>query len=201
MIRQLDSWRELLPPMLQWSDNARFNLAPPFDEVDRIKVGPLFTVKPIDDDRYREHKSVLATGTAMLRSRYYYARYLTLRPFVYKALHFPRQTQPDEMHCVAMCLQSCLLWPMSMYPVTQRKRLIPMLFTWNQNFMSILLILRMTAVDPGLAEIRRNNIHQPELESTVLLLLDWFRDMRLIDGVANWAWGILEHIYADMPRR
>lgn len=201
MIRQLDQWRALLPRMLQWNDDARFDLAPPFDEINRIKVGPLFTVNPVDDDRYREHKSVLATGTAMLRSRYYYARYLTLRPFVYKALHFPEQTQLDEQQCVAMCLQSCLLWPMSMYPVTQRKRLVPMLFTWNQNFMSILLILRMTAVDGVLAEIRRKHINPVELESTVVLLLDWFRDMRLIDGVANWAWGILEHIYQDMPRR
>jgi hypothetical protein len=42
---------------------------------------------------------------ALLRTRYYYAKYMVHRPFVYKALHFPEQTTQEDAQGVAECLR------------------------------------------------------------------------------------------------
>jgi len=42
---------------------------------------------------------------ALLRTRYYYAKFMVYRPFVYKALHFPSQISPEDAEGVAECLR------------------------------------------------------------------------------------------------
>ena len=42
---------------------------------------------------------------ALLRTRYYYAKYIIYRPYVYKALHFPDQMQQEDAEGVAECLR------------------------------------------------------------------------------------------------
>lgn len=56
-------------------------------------------------------------------------------------------------------LQSCLKWPITLAPSSRRKRLVPYLFCWSQNFTGILLILHLTRVHPVLHQIRASMAH------------------------------------------
>jgi len=172
--RQLDHWRTLLPPVLQWNDQ------------DRYEVTVLAQDSPVE------------LGSSHLRSRYYYARFMIYRPFVYKALHFPDYMCEEDIHYTAQCLQACMLWPISMDPPRMRKRLIPYLFAWTQNFLGVLLVLRMTTEHKKLRSIAESNHMLDDIEKTVHLLLDWFRDMRQLDGMAEWSWNILSQLYSDV---
>jgi hypothetical protein len=42
---------------------------------------------------------------ALLRTRYYQAKYMIYRPFVYKALHFPEQMTQEDAEGAAECLR------------------------------------------------------------------------------------------------
>jgi len=44
---------------------------------------------------------------ALLRTRFYQAKYMVYRPFVYKALHFPEQMSQEDAEGVAECLRVC----------------------------------------------------------------------------------------------
>jgi hypothetical protein len=121
------------------------------------------------------------------------------RPLVYKALHFPAQMSEEDILYAAECLKACMLWPISMDPPRMRKRLIPYLFAWSQNFLGVLLILRMTSQNRMLREIAERHLNVVDVEKTVELLLDWFRDMRQIDGMAEWSWNILSKLYNVPP--
>jgi len=200
LTRQLDNWRELLPAGLQWDDNDRFGFPANFNTKNTADQGLLFS---IDSDMRppTELGNSFAMTTAQLRSRYYYARFMIYRPFVFKALHFPEQMTENDTHFTASCLQACLLWPIAMEPTKRRKRLVPYLFAWTQNFLGVLLILRMTTEHPVLRTITERYLDAVEVEQTVYLLLDWFRDMRQADGIAEWAWGILTQLYSDVLDR
>ncbi|KAK4551249.1 hypothetical protein LTR86_011270, partial [Recurvomyces mirabilis] len=50
-------------------------------------------------------------------------------------------------------------------------------------------------VDEGTVVSRR------EIESTIGLLLEWMRDVKQVDGIAEWSWGILEPLYDLRPER
>jgi hypothetical protein len=39
------------------------------------------------------------------------------------------------------------------------------------------------------------NFEPGELEESTVLMLDWIRDMRKVDRIAQWGWKILEHLY------
>jgi hypothetical protein len=45
---------------------------------------------------------------ALLRTRYYYAKYVAHRPFVYKALHSPEQMCQEDAEGAAECLRVCV---------------------------------------------------------------------------------------------
>lgn len=139
----------------------------------------------------------LAMASAQLRSRYYYTRFMILRPFIFKALHYPEQMTPEDNNHTGQCLQAILLWPIAMNPPRDRKRLIPYLFAWTQNFFGVLLILRMVEENSTIRKIAEHYLDFQETQQTVHLLLDWFRDMRQIDGIAEWAWSVLSHLYSD----
>ncbi|KAF2426578.1 hypothetical protein EJ08DRAFT_616412 [Tothia fuscella] len=172
--QQLERWRDLLPAVLQWKDESRTTYTPELRS-------------PAD--------SPVDLGNAHLRSRYYYAQFMVYRPLVYKALHFPDLMTEEDIRFTSYCLQACMLWPIAMDPPRMKKRLIPYLFAWSQNFLGVLLILRMTTENRMLGSIAERSIDPVEVEKTASLLLDWFRDMRQVDGMAEWAWEVLSSLY------
>ncbi|KAE9964448.1 hypothetical protein BLS_008297 [Venturia inaequalis] len=196
LLRQLEHWRTLLPAALQWDDNKRFEYPNATATIAAASQGPLFSFNHTPATAY-EMEGSLSMASAQLRSRYYYTRFMILRPFVFKALHYPEQMSPDDNDYAGQCLQSCLLWPIAMNPPRARKRLIPYLFAWTQNFFGVLLILRMVKENLTVRKIAEKYLDFTETEQTVHLLLDWFRDMRQIDGIAEWAWSVLSHLYSD----
>jgi len=80
-----------------------------------------------------------------------------------------------------------------------RKRLVPVLFAWTQNFLGVLLILRMITVNDCMGQIARDYLDANEIKDTVLLLLNWMRDMKQVDGIAEWSWNILAAMYNEVP--
>lgn len=194
MARQLDSWRLLLPRPLQWSDSDKFDF-PDSEPTDRLPHEPLFIneqgIGPIN------HKYSLDIVTAQLRTRFYYARFMLYRPFIYKALHFPELMTADDANCCALAIQSACLWPLAMAPPKNKKRLVPHLFTWTQNFLGILLILQMTMENECLDSICEERVSREDRRRTASAMLEWLRDIKQVDGVAEWSWRILEPLYEN----
>ena len=142
------------------------------------------------------HKFNLDVVTAQLRTRFYYARFMMYRPFVYKALHFSELMTADNANCCALAIKSACLWSIAMAPPKNKKRLVPHLFAWTQNFMGILLILRMTTENECLRRICESQVSHEDIQKTVTMMLDWIRDVKQLDGVAEWSWRILEPLYS-----
>lgn len=63
---------------------------------------PLFT--PDLDSEPVHYPYVYDIQVALLRTRFYYAKYMIYRPFVYKALHFPEQMTQEDAQGAAECL-------------------------------------------------------------------------------------------------
>lgn len=191
---QLDSWRHLLPAALQWSDEERF--AHPDDGTPHNPKKMMF-VPDEGPGRAADYRFNIEISTAQLRSRYYYARFMMYRPFVYKAMHFPELMTAADAGYAGACLQAAMLWPICMSPCRDRKRLLPVLFSWTQNFLGVLLILRMTMEHPVLMRIREQYCDEEEFRLTVLLLLDWIIDMKQMEGIGAWGWKVLKQLYPD----
>ena len=191
--RQLESWRSLLPRRLQWQDTDKFDFPNVLGPANRRPNETLFS--PDQGPIPIGHKYNLDLITAQLRTHFYYARYMLYRPFVYKALHFYELMTPEDNECCALAIKSTLLWPIAMAPPKDKKRLVPHAFSWTQNFLGILLVLRMTTENACLKQICEKHVNREELKVTVGLLLDWIRDMRQVDAVADWGWKILEPLY------
>jgi hypothetical protein len=135
---------------------------------------------------------------ALLRSRYYHAKLLIYRPFVYKAIHGGDHITREDADCVANCLQACLKWPIAMSPTCCNKRLIPYICFWTQNIASILVLLHLSQQIPILARIRATLCHDgfdAAANETIALYLDWLRDLKTVDPVARWFWAIVREIY------
>lgn len=227
LVRQIHSWRRLLPVDLQWKDEDRATLAvtpatvaqysdPPVSAAftGNLTSLPLETAHPsaaYDNEstapaaptvEFPQHHSS-APGIhiliAQLRSRYYCAMFLSYRPFVYKALHFPRHLTAEERACAGRCLQSMLLWPISLAPCKDQKRLIPSLFAWTQHFFGILILLRLIWTNPTLQDIASEYLDFEQVKATVELLMEWMADVKQIDGLADWAWPVLESLWQNFP--
>jgi hypothetical protein len=135
---------------------------------------------------------------ALLRTRYYYAKYLIHRPFVYKALHHPESVTREDAEGAAECLKACLKWPVAMSPTCTHKRLVPCLYFWTQNVLGILIVLHLSQQVPVLLRIRQTLCGERfELEAgeTVGLYIDWIRDLKETDKAAAWAWEIVKGVY------
>ncbi|KAF2497843.1 hypothetical protein BU16DRAFT_326546 [Lophium mytilinum] len=194
---QLDDWRHALPVALQWHDADRF--AYPNHSGSRGVPGAQQVLFRFDQGSAESWRgNILDIITAQLRSRYYYAEFMVYRAFVFKALHHPNSMTHEDKEMAARCLKSALLWPISMWPCKNRKRLVPVLFAWTQNFIGVLLVLRMLTVNECLHDIMEHYLDQGEVEQTVMLLLDWMRDVKQIDGIADWSWTFLEKLYDDV---
>lgn len=61
--------------------------------------------------------------------------------------------------------------------------------------MGILLILRMTTENECLKQICDERVNKDDLEQTASLMLDWLRDIKQVDGIAEWGWKILNPLY------
>lgn len=192
LARQLDSWRALLPDEIRWHDNNRFAYVDS-GTFPKHSVEPLFSSdEGIPSTSCKNDLDVL---TAELRTRFYYARHMLYRPFVHKALHCPGLMSADDINCCVLAIQAACLWPVFMAPHKYRKRIVPHLFTWTNSSIGILLILRMTRANEGLRGICEERVSGQEIDRTVVLILDWLKDIKQIDATAQWAWSIFEPMF------
>ena len=136
---------------------------------------------------------------ALLRTRYYYTKYLIHRPYLYKALHSPDTLTPGDAAGVATCLRAALKWPVTMSPACTRKRLIPCLYFWTQNVLGVLLVLYLTRTDLTLQRIVRGGMcgesWDVEVAETVGLYVDWLRDLSVADPAAAFGWNVVRAVY------
>jgi hypothetical protein len=113
---QLTQWRSMLPRDLQWTEDepegfpspqASGGYGQPVDPTlspQRSRSSPpLFTTDLNSEPVHYPY--VYDIQVALLRTRYYYAKYMVHRPFVYKALHFPEQMTQEDAQGVAECLR------------------------------------------------------------------------------------------------
>jgi len=64
---------------------------------------PLFSVDL--DNEPVHYPYAFDIQVALLRTRYYYAKHMVYRPFIYKALHFPEQMTQEDAQGAAECLR------------------------------------------------------------------------------------------------
>ncbi|KAG7292063.1 hypothetical protein NEMBOFW57_002094 [Staphylotrichum longicolle] len=162
-----------------------------------IPADPLMFTTDLDLPPPR-YPYLLDIQVALLRSRYYYTKYLIHRPYLYKALHHPDAMSHDDAVGVAECLKACLKWPVAMSPTARHKRLVPCTFFFTQNFFGILVLLHLSRTVPILRRIRGGLCGERfELDAgeTVGLYLDWVRDLREVDKGTEWHWEVVKGIY------
>ena len=117
---QLSQWRGMLPRPLQWAEddptsfpnqqpgnvgnvgNLNQSLDPSLSPRHSQSGMPMFT-SDLDDEPVR-YPYAYDIQVALLRTRYYYAKYVVYRPSVYKALHYPNQITREDAEGVAECL-------------------------------------------------------------------------------------------------
>ena len=115
---QLSDWRGILPPDLQWAEDDPTSF-PSLQQVDSgdfaQPLDPYSSSQPVQshiplfstdlDKEPFQYPYAYDIQVALLRTRYYQAKYMTYRPFVYKALHFPEQMTLEDAEGVAECLR------------------------------------------------------------------------------------------------
>lgn len=148
--RQLDSWRAHLPFPLQWSDSQlEGNPDPSAIPADAGLSGERLT-SDLDAHMTAVGLEILVVE---LRARFYYARFILNRIYIFKALHFPQKMNKEDVeHCVS-AITAGSMWPLALAPARQKKRLLPHLFTWTQNFIAMLVILCTSPSNECLREI------------------------------------------------
>lgn len=205
---QLDQWRSMLPAQLRWLDHQSTLPGSSQDSFSNIYAdqsmqdGYTFTADL--DTPSTSYPYTADLHAALLRSRYYYTRFLIYRPCVYKVLHFPESMTREDADGAAECLKASLKWPIAMSPPCTNKRLVPTTFFWSQNFFGILILLHLSQQHPILSQIRSSLCGQhfeTEATETTNIYLDWLRDMDKIDSTASWCWNIIRLIYRldDQP--
>ena len=83
-----------------------------------------------------------------------------------------------------------------MAPPKLKKRLVPHLYTWTQNYLGMLLIFKAMYVSNYTLRICRERVGDERIRETVSLMLDWIRDTQQVDGTAEWGWKIVEPLFA-----
>jgi hypothetical protein len=116
--KRLDSWRKSLPLDLQWpeEDPTAFPIAaqmsqsfsnavdPAFKPPQQSQPGQTLFSTDLDQDA-PQYQYLYDIQVAVLRTSYYYAKYMVHRPLLYKALHFPNDMTQEDAEGVAACLQ------------------------------------------------------------------------------------------------
>jgi len=211
MAVQLEQWKRMLPAHLRWQETqpaefphpteAMFNqsMFPP--NAQSVSEGPSpsgFMFSTDLDSNPPSYPYALDVQVALLRTRYYYCKYLIHRPFLYKAFHHPEQMTREDAEGASECLKACLKWPITMSPTCTHKRLVPYLFFWTQNLMGILVLLHLSQQVPILLRIRSTlcgERFEVEASETIGLYMDWVRDLKSVDKAAEWAWELIRSIY------
>ncbi|VBB73360.1 Putative protein of unknown function [Podospora comata] len=222
---QLEQWRGMLPPHLRWQEDcpgafpstttdmfggsthtpASTPISPSMSHTSQpsslpavsTPAPPLMFSTDLDSPP-AQYPYVLDVQVALLRSRYYYTKYLLHRPFLYKALHYPDSVTQDDALGAAECLKASLKWPVAMSPTCKHKRLVPCMFFFTQNFFGILLLLHLSTTVPLLRRIRNTlcgERFEMDARETVGLYLDWLRDLKPIDRGTAWHWEVVRAIY------
>ncbi|KAL2261950.1 hypothetical protein VTK26DRAFT_2932 [Humicola hyalothermophila] len=204
---QLEQWRGVLPAHLRWQEDSPGAFPDPHRPVYNSAVytrgppkglTPPFMFTTDLDGAPPRYPYSLDSQVALLRSRYYYTKYLIHRPFVYKALHYPDAMGHEDAVGAAECLKASLKWPVAMSPTCKNKRLVPCSFFFTQNFFGILLLLHLSTTVPILRQIRSTlcgERFELDARETVGLYLDWLRDLRPIDTGMNWHWDVVRVLY------
>lgn len=135
---KLAQWRGLLPQELQWADDNPLSFPTlqsanleSFDQSLDPNLSPsvhnsgyaLFTADLDSEPAYYQY--MYDVQVALLRSRYYYTKYVVHQPFVYKALHYPEQLTEDDARGVAECLQVRLEQLVNSYNVLNSDPVVP----------------------------------------------------------------------------
>ena len=193
LTRQLESWREQLPIAIQWSDNDLFNVPKEVLQGNQ-QANLVFPIAGIDQNSQlrRAGSEILA---AELRARFYYARWMLGRPFIFKALHLADLMDEHEADRCALAIQAACLWPTVLGPAKRNKRLLPHLFTWTQNFIAILVILFISEHNECLRKICSERLDEIWIEEATRNMLHWIKDVKQIDGIAEWSWPLLEPLF------
>ncbi|KAK0632583.1 hypothetical protein B0T14DRAFT_418504 [Immersiella caudata] len=220
---QLDQWRGMLPAQLRWHEDSPGAFPNASPSIYSPSIFSTTASTPLSPTVPAQHHSARASVSgpplmfttdldavparypfsldiqvALLRSRYYYTKYLVHRPFIYKALHFPDAMTHDDALGAAECLKACLKWPVAMSPTCTHKRLVPCIFFFTQNLFGILVILHLSTTVPILRRIRSTLCEERfEMDAgeTVGLYLDWLRDLKVVDSTARWQWEAARAIY------
>lgn len=117
---RLAQWRHMLPPELQWTEDDPTSfpspqMSSPYNQMLDPQLSPqqqshlapqrppLFSADL--DDEPAHYPYLYDIHVALLRTRYYYAKYMIYRPFVYKALHFPEMMTNEDIDGAAECLR------------------------------------------------------------------------------------------------
>jgi len=114
---ELAQWRGNLPENLQWAEDKPAAFPSPqvnitsFSQAIDPELSPaqghpqrlLFSTNL--DEEPDSYPYLYDIQVALLRTRYYYAKYMAYRPFIYKALHFPEQVTQEDAQGVAECLR------------------------------------------------------------------------------------------------
>lgn len=184
LLNQLDCWRRALPQRLQWDDSYRFDfteIQPLTAAIQNQFFSRLQNLGPSEVD----HNVDMAV--VQLRTRFYHARFLICRPFIFKALHFPGLMTADDRFKCASAIDAACNWPLSLAPPKNKKHLVPHLFSWTQNFLAMVLVLRACRKSSYLGEIcKENGTTEGNLESAISSMMQWLEDARQVDGVADW---------------
>lgn len=200
---QLDQWRGMLPEHLRWQDDQSMMFSdPPHDAFNPVypgqglQSGYMFTSDL--DTPPTSYPYTADIQVALLRTRYYYNKYLIHRPFVYKVLHHPETLLREDAEGAAECLKASLKWPIALSPPCTNKRLVPVTFFWSQNLFGILVLLHLSQQPSMLQRIRTSLCganFDVDARETVNLYVDWLRDMKKIDSTAKWCWSIVRLLY------
>ncbi|CAM1506707.1 Fc.00g063480.m01.CDS01 [Cosmosporella sp. VM-42] len=200
---QLDQWRGMLPGYLRWQDDQSMMFPDPSHDA----FNPVYGGQGLQnaymfasdlDTPPTSYPYAADIQVALLRTRYYYNKYLIHRPFVFKALHHPESLTREDAEGAAECLKASLKWPIALSPPCTNKRLVPVTFFWSQNLFGILVLLHLSQQHPMLLRIRSSFCGQRfdvDATETVNLYVDWLRDMKKIDSTAKWCWGIIRLLY------
>jgi hypothetical protein len=179
----------MLPEQLQWQDERPLL----FSDTNAFA---LFTVAM--GSQATGYPSTADMQVALFRTRFYYNRYLIYRPFVFKVLHYPSTVTNEDAEAAAKCLMAGLKWPIAMPPPSLNKRLMPLAVFWTQNLFGVLVLLHLSQQHPLLARIRASFCgHNFDFEAneTLDLYIDWLRDMRKTDSVAERCWAIVKKLF------
>jgi hypothetical protein len=179
---------------MQWEDSEPFNFP---DDGSTVSQTSSTFGSQTESTKTAGYETNIDMLTAQLRTRYYYARYLLYRPYVYKALHHPKQMSTEDGEYCAAALSSMCLWPYLMAPPKSKKRLVPHPYAWTQNYLGMLLIFKAMQASNYTLQICRDRIGNERIQETVSLMLEWLRDAQQLDGTAEWGWKIVEPLFAQ----